>query len=300
MRIGITGATGVIGRAVGTLAAGHGHQVVAFTRDPARSASLGFASEVRPVDARAAEPLDASDLDVLVHLAGEPVLGLWTESKKQRIRDSRVDFTQRLVRCLAAASPRPVSLLCASAIGIYGDRGDELLDEASAPGEGFLAGVCKDWEASAKRAEQLGMRVVHLRTGIVLANEGGAFKLISKAFELGLGGRLGAGGQWMSWIHLLDEARLILWAAERQDFQGHINLVAPGPVTNAEFTRVLAKALHRPAFMHAPVFALRLAMREAASVLLDSQRVMPNLALAHGFQFDCPTLESALAALLTN
>lgn len=287
----------MIGRAVGTLAAGHGHEVVAYTRDPART-SLPFAREVRPVDARAAEPLDAADLDVLVHLAGESILGLWTEAKRQRIRDSRIGFTQRLVRCLASASPRPKTLLCGSAIGIYGDRGDELLDEASMPGSGFLAEVCKDWEASAKRAEQLGVRVVQLRTGIVLANEGGAFKLMRTAFQLGLGGRLGDGSQWMSWIHLLDEARLILWAAERQDFQGQINLVAPQPVTNADFTIALAKALHRPAFMHAPAFAMRLMMREAATMLLGSQRVEPTLALAHGFQFDCPTLDSALTALL--
>lgn len=299
MRIGITGATGVIGRAVGALAAGHGHEVVAFTRDPAR-AKLAFAAEVRPIDSRAPQPLDASELDVLLHLAGESIMGLWTEAKKKRIRDSRIEFTQRLVRCLATTNPRPTTLLSASAIGIYGDRGDELLDEASAPGNDFLASVCKDWEASASRAKQLGVRVVHLRTGLVLANEGGAFKLMRTAFQWGLGGRFGDGSQWMSWIHVLDEARLILWAAERQDFQGQINLVAPQPVTNAEFTRVLAKALHRPAFMHVPAFALRTAMGEASTMLLGGQRVEPNLALAHGFQFDCPTLDSALTALIAH
>ena len=299
MRIGITGATGLIGKALGSLAVAHGHEVVAYTRDPLLP-KPAFAAEVRLIDARATEPLDASELDVLVHLSGEPVLGLWTQAKKQRIRDSRVDFTQKLVRCLASAAPRPKTLVCASATGFYGDRGDELLDEASTPGDDFLAGVCKDWEAAAKRAGQLGMRVVSLRTGIVLANEGGAFPLMRKAFQWGAGGRFGDGRQWMSWIHLLDEARLILWAAERQDFQGQINLVAPHSVTNAEFTTTLAKALHRPAFMHVPAFALRLAMRESSAMLLASQRVVPNLALAHGFQFDYPTLDSALSGLLAH
>lgn len=282
---------------MGTLAASYGHEVVAFTRDPSR-AQFPFAQEVRPIDANAPLPLDASGLDVLVHLSGESILGLWTEAKKKRIRDSRIDLTQRLIKCLAGANPRPHSLLCASATGIYGDRGDELLDEASPLGDDFLATVCKDWEASAKRAAQLGLRVVNLRTGIVLANEGGAFKLMRTAFGLGLGGRFGNGKQWMSWIHVLDEARLILWAAEREDFQGQINLVSPQPLTNADFTKALARAVHRPAFVHVPKFALRFALQEASTMLLGSQRVEPNLALAHGFQFDCPTIESALDSLL--
>jgi hypothetical protein len=299
MRIGITGATGLIGRAFGTLAAAHGHQVVAFTRDPKRT-TLSFASEVRALKVDAPQPLDASGLDVLVHLAGESVLGLWTKAKKQRIRDSRVDLTQRIARCLAEASPRPKALLCASASGFYGDRGDEVLDEASTPGDDFLAKVCVEWEAAARRAEQLGIRVVLLRTGLVLANEGGALKLMRLAFSNLVGGRLGSGKQWMPWIHLQDEVRMILWAAERSDFHGQLNLVSPKPVTNSDFTTALGKALHRPAVIPAPAFAMKLVLGELAGALLASQRIMPNVAQALGFQFDYPTLESALQSLVAS
>ncbi len=298
MRIGLTGATGLIGRAVGTLAAAQGHSVVAYSRTPSR-AQPAFAHEVRPVDVEAPEPLDASGLDVLIHLAGEPIFGFWTATKKQRIRHSRIDFTLRLAHSLASASPRPHTLLCASAIGIYGDRGSEELDETATAGDDFLAEVCKDWEVAALSTASLGLRVVHLRTGIVLANEGGALPLMRRAFRLGLGGRLGNGQQWMSWIHLHDEARIILWAAEHATVHGPLNLVAPNPVTNAEFTEQLAKALHRPAFMHAPGFALRLSLREMSSLVLSSQRVLPKLALAQGFHFDYPQLDGALKSLLT-
>lgn len=287
----------MIGRAVGTLAAAQGHEVVAFVRQPAEAA-LAFARDVRPVDVAAETPLDASGLEVLIHLAGEPVFGVWTAEKKRRIRDSRVGFTQRLVRCLAGVNPRPQALLCASAIGIYGDGGQAVLDESAAPGDDFLAAVCRDWEAAAQGASQLGVRVVQLRTGVVLANEGGAFKLMRRAFQLGLGGRLGSGRQWMSWIHLRDEARLILWAAENSQVRGPLNLVAPHPVTNAEFTTTLAKAMHRPACLPAPAVALRLLLREMSSLLLSSQHVQPAAALTHGFVFEHPQLEGALQALL--
>ncbi|MDB6075373.1 MAG: hypothetical protein JWO89_3013 [Verrucomicrobiaceae bacterium] len=297
MKIGITGATGLIGRTLGKLAVAHGHEVIAFTRNPAKT-YLDWAAEVRPVDMAAAMPLEASGIDVLVNLAGESVFGRWPEAKKKRIRDSRMEFTQKVTRCLAAASPRPSTLISGSAVGYYGDGGGSVLTEASGAGEGFLASVCVEWEAAARRAEQLGVRVVLLRTGVVLATEGGAFKLMRRAFSACVGGRLGSGTQWMPWIHVQDEARMILWAAEQSNVSGPLNLVAPGAVTNREFTRVLAKTLHRPAFMHAPAFALRLLLGEAAGIVLEGQHAVPQAALTGGFQFDYPSLDEALQALV--
>lgn len=297
MVIGITGATGLIGSAVGRLAADEGHEVVAFTRSPEKTI-LPWAAEVRPFAADDTLPIDAGGLDCLIHLAGEPVLGWWTTAKKRRIMDSRVDLTQRITRCLAEASPRPTSLLCASGVGWYGSRGDEVLTEWAGNGSDFLADVCRGWEDAAKRAEQLGMRVVLLRTGLVLAKEGGAFPLMRTAFDWGLGGRLGDGRQWMPWIHLQDEARLILWAALHPTFAGPLNLASPNPVTNAELTTVLASALNRWAWMHAPKFGLRLMLGELAEMLLASQRAVPATAVENGFVFDFPELGDALADLL--
>jgi hypothetical protein len=296
MRIGLTGATGFIGKLFGNLAVAHGHEVIAYTRSP-QKAVLPWCKEVRALDVDASLPLDASGLDVLVHLAGESVLGYWTAKKKARIRDSRVELTQKITRCLANPATRPAALLCASGTGFYGDRGDEPLDEGSSRGDDFLSQVCVDWEASAQRAEQLGMRVVRLRTGMVLGDEGGAWPLLKTVFDNYLGGRLGSGRQWVPWIHVSDEVRLILWAAEHPEISGQVNLVSPNPVTNADFTRAIAKALERPAFMHAPAFALKLLLGEFSGALLGSQRVLPKMALAHGFQFDHPTLESALTSL---
>lgn len=297
MRIGITGATGFIGGVLGKLAAMHGHEVVAYTREPAK-ADLPWAAQLRAVDARAPMPLDASGVDVLVHLAGESILGLWTSAKKKRIRDSRVELTQRITRCLAEASPRPRALLCASGSGFYGDRGDQILDETASQGSDFLASVCIEWEAAAQRAEQLGVRVVHLRTGFVLGAEGGAWPVLKTAFNNYVGGRLGDGKQWMPWIHVQDEARLILWAAESENIQGPLNLASPNPQTNADFTKAVAKALECPAFMHAPKFMLKLVLQELADGITASQRVKPSKAITNGFPFDYPTLDLALAALM--
>lgn len=297
MIIGITGATGLIGTAVGQLAADEGHEVVAYTRSMGK-AHPPWASEVRPFEAGEPLPIDASGLDCLVHLAGEPVLGWWSAAKKKRIMDSRVDLTQRITRSLAEASPRPASLLCASGVGYYGSCGDQILTEAAGNGADFLAGVCRGWEEAAKRAAQLGMRVVQLRTGMVLAKQGGAFPLMRTAFDWGLGGRLGDGRHYVPWIHLQDEARLILWAALHPSFSGPLNLSAPNPVTNAVLTKELASAMNRWAWMHAPKFALRLAMGEVSEMVLASQRAIPSTALAGGFSFDFPGLEDALADLL--
>ena len=245
--------------------------------------------------------LPETNLDALVHLAGESLMGLWTKTKRDRIWKSRVDFTRGLVRHLGTwkAENRPRVLVCASGAGFYGDRGDELLDETSPSGAGFLAELCVAWEKAAKEAEQLGMRVVMLRTGMVLGPDGGAFPLLKRVFGFGLGGRLGSGRQWMPWIHIDDAAQLIVKAVETPQLRGPINLTAPGAVTNAEFTQTLAKALHRPAFFHAPAFAMRLLLRGMADeMLLGSQRVNPRAATDSGYIFAHPNLQGALASLL--
>jgi uncharacterized protein len=297
MRIGITGATGFIGSTIGKLAMERGHEVVAYTRRPERC-SLSWAAEVRSLDIAAALPLDASGLDVLIHLAGESILGLWTASKRERLRDSRVELTQRIARCLAEASPRPSVFLSGSGVGFYGDGGDEALTEASPRGHDFLADICVHWEAAAQRCEQLGVRVVLLRTGLVMGRDGGAFPMMKRAFRLCVGGRLGSGAQWMPWIHIDDEAKLILWAAENQHISGPLNLVSPEPVTNAEWTRQLALALHRPAFMHVPAFALKAMLGGLGSTLLGGQRALPSVAIEEGYEFQYPSLQEAFPALV--
>ena len=232
----------------------------------------------------------------MFHLAGESVgEGRWTAAKKQRIRDSRVIGTRRLVEGLAALEQKPRVLVVASAIGYYGSRGDETLDESSAPGDDFLAQVCRDWEAEARAAEKLGIRVVNTRFGIVLGN-GGALKKMLLPFKLGAGGRLGNGRQWMSWVHVDDVVGILLAAAIDEQYRGPVNTVAPTPVTNREFTRVLASVLHRPAIFPVPAFGLRLVVGEFAEVLLGSQRVLPKAAQRAGYAFHYPELAEALRA----
>lgn len=295
MKIGITGASGFIGSAFGRHAAAAGHEIVAFSRSGKLDAP--WVAESR----RVSSSLDASGCDALAHLAGESLLGYWTNGKKQRIWDSRIDLTKSVVASLADAKPRPRILLCASGAGFYGNRGDELLDEASSPGTGFLSDVCVAWESAARQAEHFGLRVVRLRTGMVLGSEGGALTLLRKVFGLGLGGRLGNGRQWMPWIHIEDQARLMLWCIENANVTGPVNHVAPAAVTNRDFTSALAKALKRPAFFHAPAFALRLLMRDMATeMFLSSQRVRPSVAVDLGFTFNHPDLQSALAVSLTS
>lgn len=295
MKIGITGASGFIGSAFGKHAAAAGHEVVAFSRSGAVAAP--WVAESR----RVSSTLDASGCDALVHLAGESLLGYWTSAKKKRIWSSRIDLTKSIVDSLADAKPRPRILLCASGAGFYGDRGEDQLDESSSRGDGFLSDVCVAWEAAAKHAERLGARVVSLRTGMVLGPDGGALPLLKKVFGLGLGGRLGSGRQWMPWIHIEDQARLMLWCVENAQVTGPVNHVAPGAITNRDFTSALAKALRRPAFFHAPAFALRLLMRDmAVEMLLGSQRVRPSVALDLGFTFRHPDLHSALGPLLSS
>lgn len=230
-------------------------------------------------------------------------MGLWTEAKRRRIWTSRVDFTEQLVTHLRGWQPenRPQIFLCASGIGYYGNSGARPVDESAPRGSGFLADVCEGWENAALQAENEppGMRVVRLRTSMVLGRDGGAFPLLRRLFGLGLGGKLGSGAQWMSWIHVDDEAGLIVKALETASLHGPLNLCSPHPVTNAEFTRTLAAALHRPAFLHVPAFALRLLLRGMADeMLLCGQRGVPAAATTAGYTFAHPTLAGALRSLL--
>ena len=295
----ITGATGTIGRALEAHLDG---DTVVLSRDPAaarralpRATALGW-NGVEALPAGALEGVEA-----VFHLAGEPVAdGRWNEAKRARIRDSRVLGTRALVRSIAERpdGARPRVLVSASAVGFYGSRGDEILTEASAPGEGFLPEVCRAWEDEARAAEVLGVRVVLLRIGIVLAREGGALARMLPMFKLGVAGKLGRGDQWMPWIHLEDVVNLFVHAARTEALSGPVNAVSPEPVTNVDFTRGLARALGRPAFFAAPESILKVALGEMACVVLASQRVVPERAVAGGFAFAFPSLEDALVDLV--
>jgi len=279
MNIAITGASGFIGRNLAARLAAEGHS----TR------SISLRSGIAP-DAFAG-------CDAVVHLAGEPVAQRWTVSAKKKILDSRVDGTRAVVQAIVETNPPPAILICASGIGYYGSRGDDILTENAAPAADFLGEVVLAWEREALHAEMLGVRVVCPRFGVVLGRDGGALPKMMAPFRLGLGGRIGSGKQWMSWIHIDDLVNLIVFALSNVTLSGAVNAVAPHPVTNAEFTRELARALHRPAIFPVPGFALKLLFGEMASMLLGGQRAIPQAALAAGFQFRYSELGSALAAL---
>ena len=283
VNIGILGARGYVGTRLSKMAVAAGHSIVPFSR--------GGAAGFRQILADG--PLDFSGLDAVVNLAGEPIVGLWTKSKKSEILRSRVDTTRRVVESLHPGGPRV--LINASAIGFYGDTGENEVDESSSAGSGFLAEVCQAWEAAAAPAENLGVRTVLLRIGFV-TGPGGAMRLIGPLFKLGLGGKLGSGRQWMSCIHVDDVAGMILWALVNNTVRGPLNAVNPDPVRNSEFTQILARVLHRPAIFPAPAFALRLALGELSRLLLDRVRVLPTKALALGYRYRHPTLEEGLLA----
>jgi uncharacterized protein (TIGR01777 family) len=245
-----------------------------------------------------AESIDGAD--AVIHLAGEPVAQRWTAEVKRRIRESRVEGTRKLVHAISGVTRKPAVLVSGSAIGIYGSRGDEILTESSSAGEGFLAGVVREWENAADGAAALGIRVVKIRTGIVLGPEGGTLAKLLPIFRAGAGGRVASGRQWMSWIHADDLADLFALAVEEASVQGVFNGTAPDPVTNSEFTRELGRALHRPAVFPVPLSALRLLYGEMAEVVAGSQRVLPRAAEAAGFQFRYPELRVSLEALLAS
>jgi uncharacterized protein (TIGR01777 family) len=290
MRCIVSGGTGFIGRHIVARLLASNHSVKVWTRDP-HAGHLTW-------DPLRGEPSSRSlnDIDAVIHLAGEPVAQRWNDEVRARIRDSRILGTRKLVEAISRAREKPAVLVSASAIGIYGDRGDEILTESSPLGSGFLADVCRDWESEADRAERLGLRVVRMRIGVVLGKDGGALAKMAPVFRAFAGGRLGSGQQWMPWIHVDDLAKLFVHAIENQ-VQGVWNATAPNPVSNSEFTRELARAVHRPALLPVPAFALRVAFGEFGYHMLESARVIPEAALKAGFEFDYPTLDKAFAAL---
>lgn len=298
MDIAITGASGLIGRALATDLQRDGHRVVAVSRNPAALRgldALGWDPATARIDRVGFEGIDA-----VVHLAGAGIGDhRWTDAYKREIRESRELGTRLLAETLASLQRPPPVLVSGSAIGYYGDRGDEVLTEQSPPGEGFLAEVCIRWEAAAAPATEAGIRTAFIRTGIVLSAEGGALAKLLPLFRLGLGGRMGSGRQWWSWISIADEVRAIRWLIDH-DLSGPVNLTAPTPVTNAAFTKVLASVLRRPAVFPVPAFAPRLlrGAELADELLFASQRVEPAVLAGSGFTFSAPDLEGALRDIL--
>lgn len=292
----VTGGTGFIGRALSAQLASDGHRVSVLTRQSAqRPAGLSDAIELLA-------GLDTlSSVDVVINLQGENLgQGRWSAARKQAIRESRIGFTRSLVEWMSALESRPQLLISGSAIGWYGSRGDQELIEDAEPGpdDDFGARLCHEWEAEALTAKSHGIRVACIRTGIVLDRAGGPLARMLPPFRMGAGGRLGSGRQWMSWITLHDMVRLLRHVADRQ-LSGAINAVAPEPVTNAEFTEVLAEALGRPALLPMPAFMLRLMFGQMSSLLLGSQRVIPEAIRDAGFEFDHSTLEVGIEAALS-
>ena len=298
MVITLTGATGFIGRKLlERFPPELNSLLVMARRNPQFNSLIHFVRWDATREEPSSEALNRCE--AVVHLAGEPVAQRWTDEAKQRIRDSRVLGTRNLVNGLRKARFRPSVLVCASASGYYGDRGAGILDETAPQGSGFLAGVCRDWEREADAAAELGIRVVKLRIGIVLGKGGGALAKMTPPFRMGVGGRLGSGRQWMSWIHVDDLADLIRFSIENQALLGAVNAASPYPVTNEEFTGILGKVLRRPAFLPVPALSLKLMYGEMARILFDSARMTPRAALVAGFRFGHAHLEAALRSVLS-
>jgi uncharacterized protein (TIGR01777 family) len=296
----VTGATGLVGGRLVPALLEDGRGVLAATRNPDH-ARLADGAEAVGWDGVSLPGDVLARCDALIHLAGEPLFGVpFTAARRRRVRASRVDSTRALAAALAALpeANRPAVWLCASAVGFYGARGEESLSEESAAGHGFLADLCREWEAATRPAAEAGVRVVNLRIGIALAREGGALALMRRPFGLGLGGRLGDGRQWVPWIQLDDLVALVRFALDEASLHGPLNAVAPVPARNAELTAALSRVLRRPALIPVPGLAVRLALGELADELLGSKRVVPERALAAGFRFAHPELEEALAAEL--
>lgn len=301
MKVMITGATGLVGTALIQSLRADGHQVCRLLRkkdedeqDAKQPGDIEWDPRSGDFDAT------AENADAVVNLAGASVAdGRWTEDRKELLRSSRVGITKGLVSAIEKMSPRPKVLVSASAIGYYGDRGDELLTEESGPRADFLSRLAEEWEAEARKAQALEVRVARLRFGVILAKDAGALPQMMLPFKIGAGGKLGSGKQWMSWVALDDVVRAIRFVIENPALRSAVNVTAPQPVTNAEFTKVLAHAMHRPAFFTVPPFALRILLGEMADeMLLSSQRVVPRALLDSAFQFQYPDLRSALTAIL--
>ena len=301
MRVLVTGASGFLGSAVCDALLARGDETVGLTRDPER-ARQGNPTVTWHAWSPAAERPPASALDGVdgvVNLVGEPIDQRWTEAAKQRIRDSRGRSTKNLVDAISATEPRPKMLVSQSAVGYYGDRGEAVVDESTGPGATFDAELCVAWEAAASEAEKVGVRVVVVRTGLVLDPEHGLLKQLLLPFKLGVGGPLAGGGQYMPWIHVADEVRLLLWALDTDRASGTYNATAPNPVTNRKFSKTLGRVLGRPAVVPVPKLALKARFGgELGEVAAGGQRTVPRRALDAGFEFRYPELEPALSNLL--
>jgi uncharacterized protein (TIGR01777 family) len=296
-KVAVTGASGLVGRELVRTLRRNGFEVLRFVRRaPSAADEVQWDPDQGTIDSEGLQGVIGA-----IHLAGDNVAsGRWTEAKKAKIRDSRVRGTEVLAGALADLSPKPRVLISASATGYYGARGDEALDESASQGAGFLASVCGEWEAAASAARDAGVRVVYARIGVVLASSGGALAKMKMPFLLGLGGRIGDGTQYMSWITLEDLVSALVFALERDDIEGPVNFVSPTPVTNADFTAALGRVLKRPTVLPVPKFALRLGVGSdmANEMLIGGARVVPALLHARGFRWEHTTLEPALRSLL--
>lgn len=293
MKILITGASGLVGKELQKSFAEKGYEMLLASRsEPKDDKHIQWT-----IEEGFAEPERLEGIDVVVHLAGENVSGgiRWTDEKKKAIRDSRVLGTRNVVDAISKLKKKPHTFIASSAIGFYGERGDEEVTESSAAGDNFLAGVCKEWEAESRRAEDAGIRTVLLRTGIVLSKDGGALGTMLTPFKLGVGGVVGSGKQWMSWISMDDEIAIINFAIENENIRGAVNAVAPNPVTNEEFTKTLGEVLYRPTFIPLPEFAVSMIFGEMGdALLLASTKVMPKRLEDAGFEFKHPNLKEAI------
>jgi uncharacterized protein (TIGR01777 family) len=295
MRVTLTGASGLIGTRLAQRLRARGDEVTTLSRTPRSADAVAWRPEDEPAPAAALAGRDA-----VVHLAGENVAQRWTDDAKAAIRSSRELGTRNLVEGIAAADPRPRALVSSSAVGYYGPRGDERVDETDPPGSGFLAEVCVIWEREAQRAAELGLRVVTVRTGVVLDRSGGALAKMLPFFKLGLGGPVAGGDQYMPWIHVDDVVGLYLAAIDGEQWDGAVNASAPEPVTNAAFSKALGRALHRPAFAPVPALAVRTLYGEMAEIVTEGQRVVPRRAQALGYEFAHPDLGEALRSALSD
>ena len=293
-RILVSGVSGPIGAALLPSLKSRGYQVTRLVRGAATGSDQISWDPSEPI-----APEKVSGFDAVIHLAGESIVGRWTNAKKIKIRESRVAGTTTLAEALAQAAAKPQVFVCSSAIGYYGDRGNEVLHEGSKPGVGFLPDVCREWEAATQAAAKAGVRTVQMRTGVVLSPKGGALGKMLTPFKMGVGGKIGDGRQWMSWIDVQDMVGAIHHILKSDLLQGPVNMVAPKPVTNAEFTKTLGSVLSRPAILPVPAFAVKLAFGEMGeTVLLGSQRVEPTQLVMSGYPFRFSTLRASLENIL--
>lgn len=299
MRIAISGSRGFLGSSLVNVLKSEGHEIHPIVRHAPRRGEIGIDLAKHSLDCSQIEGQSIGAVDIVYNLAGEALTpGRWNSRKREEIRSSRISSTDVIARAIAKSPETPNVLVNASASGYYGSRGDEILTEQSAAGEGFLAEVCRAWESATAPARAVGVRVVHARTGVVIGKDGGILKAVTPLFRLGLGGRLGGGTQWMSPISLADEIRALVFVAMNEDVHGPCNFTSPVPITNAEFTKALGSALHRPTLLHVPEIGLRLALgnRVTDEMVLASQRIVPAQLQSAGFQFRLPLIDEALGA----